>query len=114
MLDLNPTSSELWNILGNSLFELDRVEEAAQAFARAERLNESDPCPREGLAWVYARKKDYRSALGKIAEALARSGRPLPGTAAPEAGRDPRPPAPTEATRTPAGRQSGESRAKPA
>jgi tetratricopeptide (TPR) repeat protein len=70
-LGQNPTSAELWNTLGDSLFEFGRVAEARQAYLRAQRLGGSDVRSRFNLAWVYAREKDYPAALNKIAEALA-------------------------------------------
>jgi tetratricopeptide (TPR) repeat protein len=69
-LSLNPTSSELWNTLGDSLYESGRVAEARQAYLRAQRLNPNDPRSRYSLAWVYTREKNYPLALQKIAEAL--------------------------------------------
>jgi tetratricopeptide (TPR) repeat protein len=70
-LALNPLSAELWNTLGDALFEWGRLTEARQAYLRAEQLNESDVRSRYNLAWVYSAEKDYAGALRKIAEAFA-------------------------------------------
>ena len=69
-LSLNPTSAEVWNTLGDSLYESGRLAEARQAYLRAQRLNPNDPRVRYNLAWVYTREKNYPLALQKIAEAL--------------------------------------------
>ncbi len=71
-LALNPNcSSDLWNVLGDALFYLDRLNEAEHAYLRALRVNPDDPRARLNLAYVYARTRDYDLALRRIAEALA-------------------------------------------
>jgi tetratricopeptide (TPR) repeat protein len=68
----NPTcSAELWNTLGDGLFEWGRTDEARAAYHKALRVNESDVRARYSLAWVYQRQKDYPEALRVLAEALA-------------------------------------------
>jgi tetratricopeptide (TPR) repeat protein len=71
-LALNPTcSAELWNTLGDGLFEWGRTAEARSAYQKALAVNESDVRARYNLAWVYQRERDYPAALAVIAEALA-------------------------------------------
>jgi tetratricopeptide (TPR) repeat protein len=71
-LSLNPAcSAELWNTLGDGLFEWDRTAEAQSAYRKALRVNESDVRARYNLAWVYQREKDFTAALAVIAEGLA-------------------------------------------
>ena len=71
-LALNPTcSAELWNTLGDGLYEFGRTAEARSVYERAMAVNDSDVRSRYNLAWVHAREKDYPGALRKIAEALA-------------------------------------------
>jgi tetratricopeptide (TPR) repeat protein len=67
----NPTSAELWNTLGDCLFEWGRNAEARQAYRRAEQLSASSVRARYNLAWVHIRERDYAAALAKLAEALA-------------------------------------------
>jgi tetratricopeptide (TPR) repeat protein len=71
-LGLNPTcSSELWNTLGDGLFEYGRYAEADSAYRKALDVNNADVRARYNLAWVYQREKDYPAALAVIAEGLA-------------------------------------------
>jgi len=71
-LALNPTcSAELWNSLGDSLFEFGRYAEARSAYLRALQVNESDVRARFNLAWTYQREKNYPAALEMLAQALA-------------------------------------------
>jgi tetratricopeptide (TPR) repeat protein len=71
-LTLNPTcSSELWNTLGDGLFEWGRFAEAQSAYERAIRVNDSDLRARYNLAWVFQATKDYEQALLVLAEAMA-------------------------------------------
>jgi tetratricopeptide (TPR) repeat protein len=71
-LRLNPAcSSELWNTLGDGLFEYGRHAEARSAYQKALEVNAADVRARYNLAWVHQREKDYGAALGMIAEALA-------------------------------------------
>ncbi len=71
-LRLNPTcSAELWNTLGDGLFEFGRLAEARSAYRKALAVNASDVRSRYNLAWVYTREKSYPAALAVIAEALS-------------------------------------------
>jgi len=71
-LALNPTcSAELWNTLGDGLFEFGRIEEARSAYLKALRVNESDVRARYNLAFCHERARNYLAALEMIAEALA-------------------------------------------
>ena len=71
-LALNPTcSSELWNTLGDGLFEFGRDAEARSAYLKALEVNEADVRARYNLAWVYQREKNYEAALEMIAKGLA-------------------------------------------
>jgi tetratricopeptide (TPR) repeat protein len=68
----NPTcSAELWNTLGDGLFEYGRTAEARSAYLQALRVNESDVRAHYNLAWVHQRERDYPAALLVLAEALA-------------------------------------------
>lgn len=70
-LQLNPTcSAELWNTLGDGLFEFGRLAEARSAYHQALSVNDSDVRARYNLAWVYTREKNYPAALERIAQAL--------------------------------------------
>jgi tetratricopeptide (TPR) repeat protein len=71
-LGLNPScSAELWNALGDALYEWGRTEEAQSAYGKALAVNAADVRARYNLAFVHTRQKDYAAALGCIAEALA-------------------------------------------
>jgi tetratricopeptide (TPR) repeat protein len=71
-LACNPTcSAPLWNMLGDSLFELGRVEESRQAFLRALRINPDDGQAHFNLTFVHVRTREHEAALRRIAEALA-------------------------------------------
>jgi tetratricopeptide (TPR) repeat protein len=71
-LACNPScSADLWNALGDSLFSLDRIEEAGQAFRRAMQINPNEVRARYKLACVYQRKQDLSTALGLIAAGFA-------------------------------------------
>lgn len=68
----NPAcSAELWNILGDGLYEFGRTAEAKSAYQKALAVNSGDVRARHNLAWVHTREKDYTAALQMIAEALA-------------------------------------------
>ncbi len=70
-LALNPTcSAELWNTLGDGLYEFGRTEEARSAYLKALEVNESDVRARYNLAWCHVREKDFSAALQVIAEAI--------------------------------------------
>jgi tetratricopeptide (TPR) repeat protein len=69
---LNPACSpELWNMLGDSLYALGRVEESRAAFLRALRVNPDDVRARYNLAFVHLKAGEHALALRRIAEALA-------------------------------------------
>jgi tetratricopeptide (TPR) repeat protein len=71
-LGLNPScSAELWNALGDALYEWGRTAEAQSAYAKALAVNSADVRARYNLAFVHTRQKEYAMALGRIAEALA-------------------------------------------
>lgn len=71
-LALNPTcSAELWNTLGDGLYEFGRIAEARSAYLKALAVNAADVRSRYNLAWVYAREKNYPAALQSIAEAIS-------------------------------------------
>jgi tetratricopeptide (TPR) repeat protein len=71
-LGLNPAcSAELWNALGDGLYEFGRTEEARSAYEQALAVNAADVRARYNLAWVHTRRADYPAALGRLAEALA-------------------------------------------
>src|SRR6185369_15535598 len=71
-LSLNPAcSAELWNTLGDGLYEFGRTAEARSAYLKAQSVNPSDVRSRYNLAWVYAREKNFPAALESIALALA-------------------------------------------
>jgi tetratricopeptide (TPR) repeat protein len=70
-LACNPScSADLWNLHGDCLFELGRVEEALRAFRRALEINPQDARAHFNLAFVHARRREYPEALRRIAEAL--------------------------------------------
>jgi tetratricopeptide (TPR) repeat protein len=71
-LALNPTcSSELWNALGDALYEFGRTAEARSAYTKALSVNEADVRARYNLAWVETRSADYPAALRWLAKAFA-------------------------------------------
>ncbi|MCI0642240.1 MAG: tetratricopeptide repeat protein [Gemmataceae bacterium] len=71
-LRLNPTlSAELWDTLGDGLFEYGRYIEARSAYHRALQVNGSDVRARYNLAWTHQREKNYPAALEALAEGLA-------------------------------------------
>jgi tetratricopeptide (TPR) repeat protein len=71
-LALNPTcSAELWNTLGDGLFEARRYAEARSAYLKALQVNASDVRARYNLAWVYQREKNFPRALEMLAQGLA-------------------------------------------
>jgi len=68
---LNPTcSTELWNTLGDGLYEFGRIEEARSAYLQALEMNENDVRSRFNLGWCYAREKNFPAAVGMIGQAL--------------------------------------------
>jgi tetratricopeptide (TPR) repeat protein len=71
-LSLNPTcSAELWNTLGDGLYEFGRTAEARSAYQKALAVNGSDVRSRYNLAWVHVRERDYPAALAAIAQAIS-------------------------------------------
>ena len=71
-IGLNPTcSAELWNTLGDGLYEWGRTEEARSAYHKALAVNSTDVRSRYNLAWVHTRLKDYPAALDMIAQAMS-------------------------------------------
>jgi tetratricopeptide (TPR) repeat protein len=71
-LALNPTcSAELWNALGDALFEFGRTAEARSAYEKALTVNAADVRARYNLAYVHARLRDLPAGLQRLAEALA-------------------------------------------
>ena len=72
-LACNPAcSADLWNTLGDSLYELGRVEESRRAYQRALRINPDDVRAHFNLTFVHLRSREYEAALRSAAEALAR------------------------------------------
>jgi tetratricopeptide (TPR) repeat protein len=71
-LTLNPTcSADLWNTLGDGLYEFGRTAEARLAYLKAQSVNPTDVRSRYNLGWVYSREKNYPAALDAISQALA-------------------------------------------
>jgi tetratricopeptide (TPR) repeat protein len=71
-LTRNPAcSAELWNMLGDSLFELGRIEEARRSFLQALQVNPDDVRARFNLTFLHARTGEYAEALRRVAETLA-------------------------------------------
>jgi tetratricopeptide (TPR) repeat protein len=71
-LTLNPTcSAELWNTLGDGLYEFGRTAEARSAYLKAQSVNPTDVRSRYNLGWIYSREKNYPAALDAISQALA-------------------------------------------
>jgi cytochrome c-type biogenesis protein CcmH/NrfG len=71
-LEQNPgCSAELWNMLGDCLFELRRMGDARLAFERALAINPDDVRARYNLAFVHVVMREYRKALVRLAEGLA-------------------------------------------
>ena len=70
-LSLNPTcSAELWNTLGDALYEWGRTAEARGAYEKALSVNAADVRSRFNLAFVHVREKNFDAALKRIAEAF--------------------------------------------
>lgn len=71
-LSLNPTcSADLWNTLGDALYEWGRTGEARGAYEKAISINSADVRSRYNLAWVHVREKNYDAALKRLAEAFS-------------------------------------------
>src|SRR5262249_42997883 len=67
-LGLNPTcSAEVWNTLGDGLYEWGRDEEAGSAYRRALQISPQGVRARYNLGWGYPRQKDYGAALARTA-----------------------------------------------
>jgi len=70
-LACNPAcSTDLWNVLGDSLFELGRIEDARQAYLHALRINPEDARAHFNLTFVHVRTREFTAALHRITEAL--------------------------------------------
>jgi tetratricopeptide (TPR) repeat protein len=71
-LSLNPTcSADLWNTLGDALYEWGRTAEARGAYEKALTINAADVRSRFNLAFVHVREKNFDAALKRIAEAFS-------------------------------------------
>jgi len=71
-LELNPWySAWLWNVLGDSLFCLDRFDEAHEAYLQAGRIAPDDVRTNFNLSYTYFQRGAYRDALTAIAHGLA-------------------------------------------
>jgi tetratricopeptide (TPR) repeat protein len=71
-LALNPTcSAELWNTLGDALYEWGRTAEAKSVYLKAIDVNESDVRAYYNLAHCYTREKHFAAALEMIARGFA-------------------------------------------
>jgi tetratricopeptide (TPR) repeat protein len=74
-LACNPAcSADLWNLLGDCLYFLGRIEESERAYLRALQVNPNDVRARYNLVVVYHQSRRYRLALQRIAEALELDG----------------------------------------
>lgn len=72
---LNPFySAWLWNILGDSLYCLERFSDAHAAYLRAEEIDPRDGRTNLNLAYSFLRTGDHESALRVIARGLASDG----------------------------------------
>ena len=72
---LNPWySAWLWNVLGDSLFALERYEEAHEAYLQAQRIDPKDVRTNLNLAYSYAEFGQYGEALEAAAAGLAADG----------------------------------------
>jgi tetratricopeptide (TPR) repeat protein len=70
-LGLNPTcSADLWNTLGDALYEWGRTVEAKGAYEKAITINAADVRSRFNLAFVHVRERNFDAALRRIAEAF--------------------------------------------
>jgi len=66
-LELNPHySTWLWNLLGDALFNLERFEEAHQAYLQAQRIDPRDPCTNLNLAFTHQIAGAFGAALDVI------------------------------------------------
>ena len=71
-IELNPWySAWLWNVLGDSLFCLNRFDEAHVAYLQAERIDPRDVRANFNLSYTYFQQGAYRDALMAIARGLA-------------------------------------------
>jgi tetratricopeptide (TPR) repeat protein len=70
-LALNPINPQLLNVFGDSLFCLERFEEAHDAFCQALVLDPQNVRARYNLVYTFAHDHDYAAALKMIAEGLA-------------------------------------------
>jgi len=70
LLALNPISPDLWNTLGDSLFYLNSIDEAHEAFRQALALHPNDVRAHYNLVYTLMHRHDYASALQMIAKGL--------------------------------------------
>ena len=83
-LGLNPTcSAELWNTLGDGLYEYGRLAEARAAYRRALQVNASDVRARYNLAWVHTREQAYPAAPAPTASPPPPPSRACPASCRP-------------------------------
>jgi tetratricopeptide (TPR) repeat protein len=74
-LEFNPCySSWLWNVLGDCLYCLQRVDDAHQAYLQAERIDATDPRALLNLAYTYHHLGHFETALEAVARGLSRDG----------------------------------------
>lgn len=70
-LEINPACSpDLWNLAGDSLFELGRIEESRKAYMKALEINPNDLTAHFNLTYVHSRTKEYALALQSVASAF--------------------------------------------
>ncbi|HEY8460449.1 MAG TPA: SAM-dependent methyltransferase [Blastocatellia bacterium] len=71
-LEINPWySAWLWNVLGDSLFCLERFDEAHEAYLQAKRIAPDDVRANFNLSYTYFQRGAYHDALTAIAHGLA-------------------------------------------
>lgn len=69
-LALNPINPGLWNILGDTLYSVGRIDEAHRAYERSLSLSPSDARAKVNMVHTFNRKGQPREALRMITEAL--------------------------------------------
>lgn len=69
-LEVNPSAPSLWNLAGDCLLSVGRLQPAEVAYARALEMDSRDVDARYGLACVRVEQRRLASALTLIAEAL--------------------------------------------
>ena len=74
-VELNPWYSPwVWNVLGDCLYELERFNEALEAYRSAARIAPGDPRTNLNLAYAHRRAGNFEEALAAIARGLAHDG----------------------------------------